>query len=102
MISRPTSPESARAIETICCAAGRSARILVRGGIASWPEAREQRGGVAVHLVAVEQRPAPRLVGEEDALGDGQVVDEVELLVDRRDAALLRAGGVADRERLAA
>ena len=64
-------------------------------------EPREQRGRVAVHLVEVEQRPAARLVREEDALGDREVLDQVELLVDRRDAARERAGRVAHRQRLA-
>ena len=65
------------------------------------PEPGEQRRRLPVHLVEVEQRPAARLVREEDALGDAEVGDEVELLVDRRDAALERAGGVAGRKRLA-
>ena len=37
MISRRTSTESARAIETICWAAGRSALTFVRGEMDSWP-----------------------------------------------------------------
>ena len=49
-------------------------------------EPSEQRRRLAVHRVEVEQRPTPRLVREEDALGDAQIGDEVELLVDRRHA----------------
>jgi hypothetical protein len=64
-------------------------------------EPREQRRGLPVHLVEVEQRPAARLVRQEDALGDAQVRDEVELLVDRRDAALERSRGITVRKRLA-
>ena len=60
----------------------------------------EQRLRVAVHLVEVEQGPAARLVREEDALGDAQVCDQIELLVDRRDAALERSRRVAGRKRL--
>ena len=61
----------------------------------------EQSRRFPVHPVEVEQRPAARLVRQEDALGDAQVRDEVELLVDRRDAALQRSGRVAGRKRLA-
>ena len=101
MISSRTSPESARAIETICCAAGRSAPTFARAWDRLVPEPREERRGVAVHPVEVEQRAAPRLVRQEDALGDAQVGDQVELLVDRRDAALERSRGIARGERLA-
>ena len=61
----------------------------------------QQRLGLPVHPVEVEQRPAAGLVRQEDALGDAQVGHEVELLVDRRDAALQRAGRIALRKRLA-
>ena len=101
MISRRTSTESARAIETICWAAGRSALTFVRGEIDSWPSRVSSVGRVPAHPVEVEQRPAARLVREEDALRDRQVLDQVELLVDRRDAARERRRGVAHRQRLA-
>src|SRR4029453_13445994 len=65
------------------------------------PEAREQRGRLAVHRVEVEKGPAAWLVREEDALGDAQIRNEVELLVDRRDAALQGSRRIALRERLA-
>ena len=64
-------------------------------------EPSEQRSGVAVHLVEVEQRATARFVREEDALRDAQVRDEIELLVDRRHAALERSRGVSRRQRLA-
>ena len=64
------------------------------------PEPAQERRRLAVHLVEVEQRPAPRLVREKDALGDAQVRDQVELLVDRRDASLQRSRRVARRKRL--
>ena len=95
MISSRTSRDSARAIETICWAAGRSALTFARGGIASWPRRASSAVRLAAHPVEVEQRPAPRLVAEEDALGDRQVLDQVELLVDRRDAARERRRRVA-------
>ena len=50
-------------------------------------EALEQRRRLVAHPLEVEERPATRLVGEEDALGDGQLLDQVELLVDRRHPA---------------
>ena len=65
------------------------------------PEPGEQGLGLAGHPVEVEERASPRLVREEDALRHAQVGHEVELLVDRRDAPLERAGGVARRQRLA-
>ena len=47
----------------------------------------EQRGRLLAHQVAVQKTRAARLVPEEHALGDRQVPDQVELLVDRRDPA---------------
>ena len=61
-------------------------------------EPRQQRARHAAHLVEVEQRPATRLVGQEDALRDRQVLDQIELLIDRRDPAFERLGRVADRQ----
>ena len=103
MTSRRTWPESARAIETICWAAGRSARTRAPGVDALVAEARKQSGRLCC-ASGRDQETGPRrdLVGEEDALGDGQVLDEVELLIDRRDAALLHGGRIAERQRLAA
>ena len=101
MTSRRTSTERARAIETICWAAGRSAFTFVRGEIDSCPSRASRAVESAVHPIEVEQRPAARLVREEDALGHREVADQVELLVDRRDAARQRCRRVPDRERLA-
>ena len=101
MISSRTLPDSARAIDTICCAAGRSRPDLRAHGDRLVSEPGEQRRRIPVHPVEVEQGPAARLVRQEDALGDAQVRDEVELLVDRRDAALERARGIARWKRLA-
>ena len=41
------------------------------------------------------------LVAEEDVLGDGEAVDDVELLVHRRDAEVERGGRAGDGDRLA-
>ena len=101
MISSRTLPDSARAIETTCCAAGRKLPDLRPHGNRLVSEPREQRFRFPVHRAQVEQRPVARLVGEEDALGDAQVGDEIELLVDRRDPALERSRRVSRRERLA-
>ena len=87
MISSRTSCESARAIETTCCAAGRSALTFARGEMRSWPS-RASSAAVSLRMRS-RSRNGPRRgsCAEEDALGDGQVLDEVELLVDRGDAA---------------
>ena len=65
-------------------------------------EALQDLSGVAAHPVDLEQPRPPRLVAQEDVLGDGQVLDEVELLVDRRHPAVERAAGVALGKRCAA
>ena len=85
MISNLTSRDSARAIETICWAAGRSVRTNMSAPMSPWPEALEQRVRLGLHLRPVHQAEAARLVPEEDALGDAQVLDQVELLIDRSD-----------------
>src|SRR6185436_13831010 len=68
MIRTLMSCESARAIETTCCAAGRSGRD------ARVVEPLEQRDRALLHRVAVQQRAAAQLVAEEHALGHGQVL----------------------------
>ena len=60
-------------------------------------EAREEPGGRLAARSALGEAAAGHLVPEEDVLGDGQALDEVELLVDRRDAEVhggLRVGEV--------
>ncbi len=64
-------------------------------------EALHQRARLALHRGAIEQRAAAQLVAEEDRLVDAQVLDEVELLVDRRDAARERLGRLTGGQRLA-
>ena len=64
-------------------------------------QAREQLGRVPPHAGTVEQPGAARLVAEEHALGHRQVLDQVELLVDRRDAAGQRLRRLSRRQRIA-
>ncbi len=45
----------------------------------------EQFGGVGLHGPAVDQPEAPRLPPEKDVLRDGQIRDQIELLIDRGD-----------------
>jgi hypothetical protein len=96
------SSDSALAISTVCCSAIESSRTV-------WParivparaEALEQRVRVALHPPRVDH-PAPhRLAAEEDVLGDGPVGEEVELLVDDRDAVVLGVERVVQLDRLA-
>ena len=85
MISR-ASCDRARAMLTICCAAADSEPTSRRAG------SRGGRGGraaAAAARLATAGRVKPNrelLVAEEDVVGDGQPVDQVELLVDRGDA----------------
>src|SRR6185437_12081839 len=55
----------------------------------------------AAHSLAPDEATALRLVAEEDVVGDAESVDEVELLVDGRDAGLHRLLRAAERDRLA-
>ena len=60
-------------------------------------EAAEDLAGAAGHVAAADEAEDPGLVAEERVLGDAEVVDEVELLVDGGDAGLhggLRVGEV--------
>ena len=64
-------------------------------------EALEQRRRLGAHPRAVEQAEPARLVAEEDALGDAQVLDQVELLVDRPDPEGHGLRRLADGQQLA-
>ena len=55
----------------------------------------EQLGGLPAHPGSVEQAPPAELVAEEDVLGDGEVLDQIALLVDRRDTLRQRIRRVA-------
>ena len=55
-----------------------------------------------VHPPPVEQAVAAKFAAEEDVLGDRAEGDEIDLLVDRADAAVLRLLGRGELDRLAA
>ena len=55
--------------------------------------------GLAAHRVIVEQPAALLLVAEKDILRDGQVVGEVEFLMDQHDALGLRGARAAEMHR---
>jgi hypothetical protein len=61
------------------------------------PQLREDLACPAADLAAPHEADGARLVGEKDVVGDGEAVDQIELLVDRRDAGLHR--GLRVRER---
>ena len=94
------SSESALTISTTCCWATGQARTGVRG------EADRRRAPRAARRSrsSIPRRsttPRARLAAEEDVLGDGAVRQEVELLVDDRDAGLLAPRRVVERDLLA-
>ena len=86
MTSSRVSWDSARAMLTICWPRGE--RCRPRGSARS-PGGRAGRAGARAALGvgrAGEKPAATELVAEEDVLGDARSGDQVELLVDRRDA----------------
>ena len=79
--------DSARAMLTICCAAADSVPTSAVGRISGWPSRASSSRGRRGWPRPVRVKPEPgELVAEEDVLGDGEAGDQVELLVDRRDA----------------
>ena len=64
-------------------------------------EALEQRAVSRPHRARSSSAEPARLVAEEDALGHAQVLDEVELLVDRPDPAAIDSDGSPTGQRLA-
>ena len=64
-------------------------------------EALEQRVRLGAHAGAIQETELARFVAEEDRLGDPQVLDQVELLVDRPDAEGHRLRRLTDRQQLA-
>ena len=58
-------------------------------------QARQQLTGASVHGAPVEERTHAQLRPQEHVLGDGELGDEVELLVDRHDAGIARLAGRA-------
>ena len=61
----------------------------------------EQLPGLFVHRRPVQGDPALDLAAQEDVLGDGQIGDLVEFLVDGDDAGILRLAGRGEVDRLA-
>ena len=93
--------DSARAMLTICLFAALSCPTSVWGERFAWPRRREQLAGPPRGLGAPGEAAARELVAEEDVLGDRETVDDIELLVHRRDAELDRGFGSRDLDRLA-
>ena len=101
MMRSRTRCDSARAIETTCCRGGaQGPHVRVRRDVAV-VQAHEQLRRLPPHPGPVEQPGAARLVTEEHALGHRQVLHQVELLIDRRDAAGQRLRRLAGRQRIA-
>ena len=67
--------------------------------VAADPGVREKLGRHRVHPGAVDQAASGRLAAEVDVGGDAAQGDEVDLLVDRRDARALGLDGPAPRHR---
>ena len=65
------------------------------GGDRLVADALEQGGGLAAHAGSIEEPALAELVAEEDVVGDAQVGDQVELLVDRGHASADRRRRVA-------
>ena len=65
------------------------------------PEPAQQLAGLLRRLGALRESAAREFVAEEDVLGDREAVDDVELLVHRRDAELDRRLGRRDLDLLA-
>ncbi|ADI10120.1 hypothetical protein SBI_07000 [Streptomyces bingchenggensis BCW-1] len=63
------------------------------------PDAGQQFGGPLVHGLAVDQPQSARLAPQEDVLGDAEVGDEVELLVDGGDPEPFGVLGAVDAHR---
>ena len=93
--------DSARAMLTICLLAALSWPTSAFGEQVRVAEPAEQFTGAAGGLGAPGESAARELVSEEDVLGDRQAVDDVELLVHRRDAELDRRLGRRDLDPLA-
>ena len=91
--------QGARHADDLLAGGGQPADLAVRGHVAV-AEALEQRAGVGGGGAALGEPAGRQLVAEVDVLGDGQAVDDVELLVHRRDAELEARDRVRDGDRL--
>ncbi len=82
-------------------ARGGEAADLVVGRDLGVAEPRQQLTGAGGGLAPLGEAAAVELVAEEHVLGDGQPVDDVQLLVDGRDAAVQGRDRVRDDDLLA-
>ena len=91
MITIAASNARALAISTICWSPIRRSPTLARGEIAV-PRRSNSRRASGLHRAVVEpaEPAAPRLLAaEEDVVGDGELGDQVQLLVDDPDPGVL-------------
>ena len=101
MISTRAFRLSALAISTICSRAMPSSRTRARGDTFT-PTRSQEHLGVRLHPLPVDHPEAARLAPQEDVLGDREVGDEVELLVDGGDPEPLGVLRTVDAHLLAA
>ncbi len=73
----------------------------LRAGVVAQADAVQQFGRLLLRLAPVDDAAAVQFAAEEDVLGDGQLGDERELLVDDRDAGGLALADVAEPHHLA-
>ena len=86
---------------TICLPAADSRPTSRCGEMSPWPSRVSSARVLAVAARRWENAAGRQLVAEVDVLRDGQAVDDVELLVHRRDAELEARDRVRDGDRLA-
>ena len=84
---------------TTCLAAADSRPTSRVGLISGWPEPGEQPAGVLDLVPPVHEAAGRVLVAEMDVVRDGEPLDEVELLVDGRDAQPQRRDRVREAHR---
>ena len=93
--------DSARAMLTICCPAADRLPTSADGRDLGVAEPLEEPGGRLGRGAALGEAEARLLVAEVDVLGDAEALDEVELLVDRRDPEVHRGLRVGEAHLLA-
>ena len=98
-ISSFTSLANALAISTSCCLPTPMSLIRVSGS--SFRPTRASSSSASRRRLPVDDAAAGRLVAEEDVLGDRQLGDQRELLVDDHDAGVLAGADVAELALLA-
>ena len=104
MMSSRALSDSAFAISTSCCCAIDSAAIGVSGETSrpSWSRYGRTVSRIVGRSIKPQRAPARRFASEQDVAGDVEVVEQVQLLVDERDAAApSRRVDVAHRRRRA-